>query len=368
MTPSQLLWNRLMEEAPDDFDEEEYISSLNRRAQQDQYRWKNRQDFDQWMESKNLRLQNPSPVLRLEPKMPPLPRTYRGYEIEPAKPDPFHVWVGDRDKVGTNKIEGAWRRIGTPIKEEDVGRTTFGQIGEDKVYQPRHHNVNIAKPAHLSDDELRAELSELNLPTDGSRYDLYKRHINTATSELKGRLVDGHQPTNEELINIVNRDHDAVGQLQQANELRQERMGVQPSQQNPGLRQRWQQSNLNPTNWSSQANNPMRADGTQVSNAEANSLRQWGQQNLENQANNASMLNRLGTGSNPMTVNNLPGASAGTAIEGAAAPAATSGAAGMLGRAMPVISLALLANSFLQNSRANIQQKEDAESQQNMRI
>ena len=93
-----------------------------------------------------------------------------------------------------------------------------------------------------------------------------------------------------------------------------------------------------------------------------------GQQNLENQANNASMLNRLGTGSNPMTVNNLGAkslASTGEAALGAEGAASTG--ASFASRAMPMMSLALMAGSLLQNSRANQQMKQDQEQQKSMR-
>jgi integrase/recombinase XerD len=80
---------------------------------------------------------------------------------------------------------------------------------------------------------------------------------------------------------------------------------------------------------------------------------------LENQAKNASMLNRLGTGSNPMTVNNLGAkglASTGEAALGAEGAAASG--ANFASRAMPMMSLALMAGSLVQNSRANQQMKQ----------
>ena len=301
------------------------------------------------------------PISSLEPKMPAPPRTYRGFEVEPVNPDPFHVWIGDRDMN-----RGAWRRIGTPINEQDVGRTTFGQIGGDQVYQPQHHNVNIAQPAWLSNDQLKEKLSELNLPSDGNRYDLYKRHINTSNSDLKGRLADGYQPSNEEFMNIVNRDHDVMDQLQQANQIRQEKTGIQPSQQNLGLQQRWQQSNLNPSNWRFQ-NNPIRLDGTQVSTNEANSLRQWGEKNV---------ASKVGTGSNPMTINNMSQASnlpktaalaEGSAGAALGAEGTAAGGATFASRAMPMMGLALMAGSLIQNSRANQQMKQAQEQQKSMR-
>jgi len=77
-------------------------------------------------------------------------------------------------------------------------------------------------------------------------------------------------------------------------------------------------------------------------------------------------MNRRGTGSNPMTIAQLSqnpnGAVANAAGEGAAMPMGT-----FAGRAMPMISLALLANSFLQNSQAKQEQEQFTQTQKMMR-
>ena len=326
-----------------------------------------------YLSSRELTLRKPNPVLRLRPHLPkpPMPESYRGaktnypYVMQAPENNPNFAFVGNRDT-----FEGNWHRIGDPITPENVGKTTYGAIGQDKTFGSQHHNVNLPKESSLTNEELQNRLKEFNLPSEGDRSSLFKRLINAQESpELMQKIGNGEAPTELELADIVNR-HEPIN-LQQAARLRELRNNQNnPSQINQAPEANsnwWQNSNLNPSNWRSQ-NNPTRLDGTQVSNVEANSLRQWGQQNLETQANNASMLNRLGTGSNPMTVNNLGAkglASTGEAAlgaEGAAASGAT-----FASRAMPMMGLALMGGSLLQNSRANQQMKQDQEQQQSMR-
>ena len=331
------------------------------------------QSLYDYLSSRGLTLRKPNPVLKLRPHIPKpaMPETYRGsktnypYVMQAPDNDPNFAFVGNRDT-----FEGNWHRIGDPITPENVGKTTYGTIGQDKTFGPQHHNVNLPRESNLTDEELQERLRNFNLPAEGDRSSLFKRLINAQESpELMQKIGNGEAPTELEMADIVNR-HEPIN-LQQAARLRELRGNQrnpsqinQPPQENSSW---WQNSNLNPSSWRSQ-NNPMRLDGTQVSNAEANSLRQWGQQNLENQANNASMLNRLGTGSNPMTVNNLGAKSLASTGEAAlGAEGAAAGGATFAARAMPMISLALMAGSLLQNQRASQQMKQDQEQQKSMR-
>lgn len=344
--------------------------------------FENEQSLYDYLSSRGLTLRKPNPVLRLRPYLPKpaMPETYRGfntnypYVMQAPEKDPNFAFVGNRDT-----FEGNWHRIGDPITPENVGKTTYGAIGQDKTFGPQHHNVNLPRESNLTDEELQDRLRNINLPAEGDRSSLFKRLINAQESpELMQKIGNGESLSELDMADIVNR-HEPIN-LQQAARLRELRKNqANPPQVNQAPEENsnwWESSNLNPSNWRSQANNPMRLDGTQISNAEANSLRQWGQQNLANQANNASMLNRLGTGSNLMTINNISQASnlpktaaltegsAGAALgaEGAAAGGATFAA-----RAMPMMSLALMAGSLLQNQRANQQMKQDQEQQQSMR-
>ena len=331
------------------------------------------QSLYDYLSSRGLTLRKPNPVLRLRPYLPKpaMPETYRGfntkypYVMQAPENDPNFAFVGNRDT-----FEGNWHRIGDPITPENIGKTTYGAIGQDKTFGPQHHNVNLPRESNLTDKELQDRLRNFNLPSEGERSSLFKRLINAQESpELMQKIGNGEAPTELEMANIVNR-HEPIN-LQQAARLRELRKNqANPPQVNQAPEENsnwWQNSNLNPSNWRSQ-NNPMRLDGSQVSNAEANSLRQWGEQNLANQTNNASMLNRLGTGSNPMTVNNLGAKSLASTGEAAlGAEGAAVGGATFASRAMPMMSLALMAGSLLQNSRANQQMKQEQEQQKSMR-
>ena len=327
-----------------------------------------------FLDKQGLFLKKPSPVLKLRPYVPKpaMPESYRGfntkypYVIQAPENDPNFAFVGNRDT-----FEGNWHRIGDPITPENVGKTTYGAIGQDKVFGAQHHNVNLPRESNLTDDELQDRLRNFNLPADGDRPSLFKRLINAQESpELMQKIGNGEAPTELDLADIVNR-HEPIN-LQQAARLRELRKNQgNPSQANQAQENSnwWQNSNLNPTNWRSQTN-PLRLDGTQVSNAEANSLRQWGEQNLANQANNTSLLNRLGTGSNPMTVNNLPATTSSLSNAGQAGNiaqgATAAGGGSLMSRAMPMVGLALLANSVIQNSRANSKRNEEAETEKRM--
>ncbi len=315
-----------------------------------------------WLMQRGLSLRKPSPVLRLK-QPPPMPEVYQGpqtkypYVVQAPEPNPDFVWVGNRDN-----FEGNWHRIGDSISQENVGRTTYNAIGQDQAFGPQHHNVNLPVESNLTQEQLQDKLRGLNLPHEGDRSSLFKRIINAQESpDLMRRLQEGERPTELELADIVNR-HEPIN-LQQAAHLRELRRGGENIPEQPQGNW-WQQSNLNPANWMNQ-NNPVRADGSPVNNIEANQLRQWGQQNLANNTNALSMANRLGTGSNPMTVNNLPGAQI---AEGEAAAAAGSGMTGasFASRALPVLNLALLAGTLLQGSRGRMEQEKAAENQRRL--
>ena len=316
--------------------------------------FENEASLYEFLTKRGLSLRKPSPVLRLR-SPPSMPEVYRGpqtnypYVIQSPEPNPDFAWVGNRDN-----FEGNWHRFGDTITPEKVGRTTYNLIGQDQTFGPQHHNVNLPGESSFTEEQLQDKLRGLNLPYEGNRSSLFKRMINAQESpDLMRRLQEGGRPSELELGDIVNR-HEPIN-LQQAARLRQLRGGgenIEQPQENW-----WQQSNLNPSNWRNQAN-PVRADGSQLSNVEANQMRQWGQQNLANRAQNLQGLNRLGTGSNPMTVNNLPG------LPGAQANAlrmggAAAGEAGMLGsaatfasRALPIMNLVMLGGMMLKGMNA----------------
>ena len=329
--------------------------------------FENEEALNAWLNRSGYSLRKPGPVLRLRQPVPKpqMPEFYRGYQtgynypIEAPATDPHHVFVGNRDN-----FTGDWYRIGDPIDPSKVGNTTYNAIGHEETFQPSHHNFNIGHESHLSEEELRHNLEQLNLPTEGDRTSLFKRMINVKESpNLMDKLVQGEKPSELELADIVNR-HEPIN-LQQAARLRSLRNPQ--SQPLNATQNRWQNSRLNPTNWLPQ-NNPRRVDGSELSNAEANSLRAWGSQNIANQRQNLSAINGLGTGSNPMTISQMPGSSSAEANLAKTATPETSMPMGTFsGRAMPMISLALLANSFLQNSQAKQEQEQFTQTQKMMR-
>lgn len=307
----------------------------------------------------DMSLRRPDPVLNLPVKPPPMPETYRGrtgynYPVFAPPENENFVFVGNSDNMSGN-----WYRKGDKINPAKVGKTTFQNIGKDGVFGSQHHNQHVPAESHLSQEDLQQKLQNYNLPSEGERSDLWKRYINTKEGNLVPKIAAGEPLTEVEIADVVNR-HEPVD-LARAAELREMRRGaaVQPLQQ--PLNQRLAQSNVNPRNWMPSNNNPMRLDGSQVSNAEAANLRQWGSQNIANMQEAQAAAQRTGSVANP----------AGLGSIAEAAPAAESGIAAQapsfLARSMPLISLGLMANSLYSQSKANRENKEAMEQREAMR-
>lgn len=312
-----------------------------------------------WLDRNRMSLRRPDPVLNLPVKPPPMPETYRGrtgynYPVFAPPENENFVFVGNSDNMSGN-----WYRKGDKINPAKVGRTTFQNIGKDGVFGSQHHNQHVPAESHLSQEDLQQKLQNYNLPSEGERSDLWKRYINTKEGNLAPKIAAGEPLTEVEIADVVNR-HEPVD-LARAAELREMRRGaaVQPLQQ--PLNQRLAQSNANPRNWMPSNNNPMRLDGSQVSNAEAANLRQWGSQNIANMQEAQAAAQRTGSVANP--------AGLGSIVE--AAPAAEAGIAAQapsfLARSMPLISLGLMANSLYSQSKANRENKEAMEQREAMR-
>lgn len=113
-------------------------------------------------------------------------------------PDPKYVWVGDRDTY-----KDRWHRIGDPIREKDVGRTTFNELGKSGLgkdrFAPEHHGFNVSQEAAMSDDTLKGRLSSWGLPPTGNRNTLFKNVVrgNTSNPELRLKLgmLERNDPT-----------------------------------------------------------------------------------------------------------------------------------------------------------------------------
>jgi hypothetical protein len=178
----------------------------------------NLEEFHAWRRRNNLGFR---PVLRLRPPPPPRPpmperMSFGGVQHPISVPDPSqsHVWVTNRDS-----LEGNWHRLNTPITEESVGPTTFRQIGDAGVFKPEHHGINVAGETRMSDDQLRQNLENWNLPTEGDRSELFARNMRVKHHPTFMRNFAEGRGTNEaEISDIVNPN--APIDLREANRLR----------------------------------------------------------------------------------------------------------------------------------------------------
>ena len=165
------------------------------------------EEFHNWRRRNNLgfrpvlRLRPPPPLPPPRPQMPPR-MTFGGAQFPVSVPeaDPNHVWVTNRDS-----LEGNWHRINTPITEQAVGPTTFRQIGEDQTFQPQHHGINVAAESRMSDDQLRQNLENWNLPTEGNRDELFSRNMRVKHHPTFMRnFAEGRAANEAEVSDIVN--------------------------------------------------------------------------------------------------------------------------------------------------------------------
>jgi len=149
---------------------------------------------------RNLRRQN---RLRFRPPRPPNPEMMNfggaNYPISMPEADPNYAWVTNRDT-----LKGNWQPLDRPITEQAVGPTTFGQIGQDQVFSPDHHGINIPGESNMSDDQLRQNLSNWNLPTEGERGELFSRNMRVKNHPTFLRnFADGNPPNQAEVSDIV---------------------------------------------------------------------------------------------------------------------------------------------------------------------
>lgn len=286
-------------------------------------------------------------------------RTGYRYPMSAPESDPNYVFVGNRDN-----FSGGWYPIGEPMTPEAVGASTYSSIQNDRVFGPQHHNINLSPQTRMNEEQLSQQLEGYGIQGEGNRENLFKQYINIAESpDLQGKLAQGESPaTEEELRNIINRHH--LSPLQEAEVSRRERRGVMAPHQNPSNQSWWQQSRINPRNWRSpEQTNPMRVEGTPVSNVEAQGIRQWGEQNLMQQLpqpnQNMMPLSQLA----PQTAQG-----AGGQIGGAAAAGGMSRAATFASRALPMVNLALLAGSIMQASKQNRMQQQEEQRLKNRRV
>lgn len=177
------------------------MTSLNEALANAPGSFRSLREFHNWRLRNNLGFK---PTLRLKPPPPPNPEmmNFQGtnYPISMPQADPNYAWITNRDT-----LEGGWQPINGPINEQAVGPTTFGQIGQDQVFSPEHHVINIPGESNMSDDQLRQNLSNWNLPTEGDRSELFARNIRVKTHPTFLRnFADGRAPNEAEVSDIVN--------------------------------------------------------------------------------------------------------------------------------------------------------------------
>lgn len=183
----------------------------------------NHEEFQAWLRRNNLQFR---PILRLRPPPPPRPpmperMTFRGVQhpISVPEADPNYAWVTNRDS-----LEGNWHRLNTPITEEAVGPTTFRQIGDAGVFKPEHHGINVAGETRMSDDQLRQNLQNWNLPTEGDRSELFARNMRVKHHPTFMRnFAEGRAPNEAEVSDIVNPNQQiSLGEANRLRELRRQ--------------------------------------------------------------------------------------------------------------------------------------------------
>lgn len=151
-----------------------------------------------------------TPPLVLRQPPPPKPATMRfnGYDFPiktPERPDNSQfAWVTNRDN-----FKGSWQPIGTPIKEEHVGKSVFNNLGEGQVYGPEHHGLNSPQESTMTDEQLSRKLSDLNLPSEGSREELFARNMRVKHHPtIMKNFAGGKSPNEAEVSDIMGEKKD----------------------------------------------------------------------------------------------------------------------------------------------------------------
>lgn len=197
------------------------------------YTFDDQQSLHDFLRGKNLRMRPIDGTLKLNPlplRPPPGPEmaTIRRdtYPISVPPKNPNYVWVTNRDN-----LSGKWFPINSPIKQEDVGPTTFRTIESDQTFQPKHHGINTSKESTMTDEELGNQLRSWNLPSDGSRKQLFERNIRARLHPtFQQNMASGNQPNEAELADILGKQNLSLEEAARIREIRQRPQ--MPSQNN----------------------------------------------------------------------------------------------------------------------------------------
>lgn len=260
---------------------------------------------------------NPQPVL---PKsatsrtiFPPQIKFVENYPPNVPQPHPGYVAVGNRD-LGTGKTPEElykWYKTGSPINQEDVGKTTFESMKGAETFDPSHHGMHFPKQTYFSDEELREDAKKWGLPEEGNRDELFGRTMRMEKQPLYKMGMAGEE-TGEDLERLRNRIIDPnKAALQEAQAARAARA---PSQ---SLNQAVQQERV-PISGFRMAQQPR------------------------------ALANAVG------------GEAQVPAVAGRSAASGLSNLAKFAGRAMPLINIALLGSSLINSSRDRVDSEREA--------
>lgn len=279
------------------------------------------------------------------PKMPPMVETIFGTRVPASIPNAQKGWVftgSDKDDINVN-----WYREGDLIPDNLIQPSVYDRLYEEQKGSPRfllnHHGTYLdsGRPTSMpQNQELWHTLASQGIGPSGSQKDGDEELLPPSPTEAYNmwmqKRADGSLPQDPNPSSF-------------------------PKSNNPFARM---PNSFNPFSFSSQ-NKPLsgvvRLDGSQVSPEEMQEVNQWGRQNLANMQKEQMAVNippKLGTGTNPMTIDNMPGATPPTT------PPQNMNAGTFASRAMPMMHLALQAYSLIQNSKS---QKEQERFEQNQK-
>lgn len=201
------------------------------------YIFDDRESLYDFLHGSGLQIRPESPVLKLRslpPKPPQNPDSVsiqgNTYPISVPPSDPNYIWVTNRDT-----LSGKWFPVNSPIREEDVGPTTFRTIGGDQTYQSQHHGVNTSKESAMTDEELSNQLGSWNLPTEGNRKELFERNVRARLHPtFQQNMAAGSQPNEAELADILGKQDISLAEAARIRELRRQ---MQPQTNSSSLNQ-----------------------------------------------------------------------------------------------------------------------------------
>ncbi|MEM8728209.1 MAG: hypothetical protein AAGE99_05895 [Chlamydiota bacterium] len=239
-------------------------------------------------------------------------QTYQGNPVEamPRDANGNWVWITNRDDGNT----GSWQRVGEPIRPDQIGEASYNGLTKGlgaETYAVDHHNFNQADITGLSDQGLNAKLGEYGLPVDGNRYERFRRLVNAKQDgDFMKHVANGNAPTEQQMVGL-NQNRPSPGQ-----------QAIYPNSMRPG-------------------NAPPPPYPAPPAGEEPQPGRQMGMGELQAE---------------------------GAAAEGQAAQAGRMTLGTFASRAIPVISLGLMAKGIYDTNKARKEAKELQQQQEDMKV